>query len=277
MRLLLTVTAPVEVATALEGGADLVDVKDPRRGSLGAPDPAVLDRVARRLDGRVPLSVPLGDGPHEPAVTERRARAAAESGAAYVKVGLATRGPTSGSSPRSGGPPGSPAAVLEAARRGLQASGADATLVAVGFVDAPPGPGPRPGEIPEVAARAGAGAAMLDTLGKTGPGAPAALGRRRLGRWIRGARRRGLETGLAGGLDARSIRALAGLPVDVVGVRGGACSGGRAGRLDPARCRALRRAVDAADRGTPEGVGGGPVTRPAADGGAARRAGGPGW
>jgi hypothetical protein len=76
---------------------------------------------------------------------------------------------------------------------------------------------------------------------------------------MRGARRRGLETGLAGGLVARSIRALAGLPVDVVGVRGAACSGGRAGRLDPGRCRALRRAVDAADRGTPDDVGGGPV------------------
>ena len=46
-RLLVSVVAPDEVEAALEGGADVVDVKNPAEGSLGAPLPRVLLAVRR--------------------------------------------------------------------------------------------------------------------------------------------------------------------------------------------------------------------------------------
>lgn len=264
MRLLLTVTGEDEVATALAAGADLVDVKDPSRGSLGPPAPEVLAAVADRLEGRAPLGVPLGDGPHRPDRLARRAATAVEAGASYLKVGLLERAPDAptGAGARAGeqGTTADAGETVAAARRAVDAAGSGCVLMAVTFADAPEGAAPDPEAAVETAAASGADGVMLDTLGKGAASVVDGLGLRRLGRWARAARAEGLVTALAGGLDAASVRRLGGLAPDVVGVRGGACAGGRAGRLDPARCRALRRAVDRVSE-RPEGGGAGPGRR----------------
>lgn len=257
MRLLLTVTRAGEVPVALDAGADLVDVKDPARGSLGWPGREVLGRVAARLRGRAPLGAPLGDGPHAPRELAARVEAAARADAAYLKLGLlrraadadgaaATRADASGPE-RSARHGPDPAEVLRSARRALAGAGpggTSAALMAVTFADAPPGAAPVPERAVETAAAAGADGVMLDTLGKAGGSIVERLGVSRLRRWVRAARAEGLRTALAGGLSAPDLRRLRGADPDVVGVRGAACEGGRAGRLDPARCRALRRAAD---------------------------------
>src|SRR2546427_482948 len=46
--------------TALGGGADVIDVKDPARGSLGRPDENVLEEVRSALGGRCAVSAALG-------------------------------------------------------------------------------------------------------------------------------------------------------------------------------------------------------------------------
>ncbi len=88
MRLLVSVVSAVEARRALAGGADIVDVKDPGEGPLGAPAPRVLSEVVRAVDGAVPVSVALGDLPDLPHTAALAARGAAVSGAAFVKVGL---------------------------------------------------------------------------------------------------------------------------------------------------------------------------------------------
>lgn len=273
MRLLLTVTDVDEVATALGGGADLVDAKDPARGSLGPPSREVLAAVAGRLDGRAPLGVPLGDGPHAPGRLADRVETALEIGASYLKLGLLERPPGGGPAPGGGGPgpagategaPGLDAAgAVATARRAVEAAEGGAVLMAVAFADAPDGAAPGPEAAVRTAASGGADGVMIDTLGKDAGSVVDRMGLGRLRRWCRAARAEGLATAVAGGLDAAAVRRLGGLDVDVVGVRGGACSGGRAGRLDPARCRALRRAVDRAVRTAPvRPPGGSPRRRP---------------
>lgn len=289
MRLLLTVVDLAEVEVALAAGAGVVDVKDPERGSLGRPAPELVAAVAGRLgtdrgtrsgsaeggpgDGRpaggrgasspapargsppwAELSVPLGDGPHDPAEAEEAARFAAACGARYVKLGLLGHG----------GPASSGALLRRvraavaracpgAAGAGGRRDGAAAEVVAVTFADAPAGQAPSPLSLLDVARSAGARRVMLDTLRKSTSDLLSSHGRGRLGRWAREARRRGLGTALAGGLDARSLRRLAGLGVDVVGVRGGACGAGdRTGQLDPERCRRLAAAVAAGPTDRPE-------------------------
>ena len=44
MRLLVSVRSADEVAAAMAGGADIIDAKEPARGSLGAVDAATLAR-----------------------------------------------------------------------------------------------------------------------------------------------------------------------------------------------------------------------------------------
>ena len=51
MRLLVSVVSAVEARGALAGGADIVDVKDPGEGALGAPAPTVLSDVVRAVSG----------------------------------------------------------------------------------------------------------------------------------------------------------------------------------------------------------------------------------
>lgn len=248
MRLLITVAGPAELGAALLwGGADLVDVKDPAAGSLGAPSPGVVLRVARLLPSGTPLSVPLGDSPDLSAGARGRLAAFLRARPAYVKTGLL------GCDARA-------ARRVLAELAGLVARFSPATrLVAVTFADAPAGGAPVPDELPGIADEGGAAAAMLDTLGKRkGRGLLDHLGRGRLRRWVAACHAAGLEAALAGGLDGMGIRRLGGVPVDVVGVRSAACGGGgRRSALDPLRCRRLRDAVRSASRrssGSPRSV-----------------------
>ena len=88
MRLLVSVTNANEARVAVEGGVDIVDVKNPAEGSLGAPRPGVIERVREVVPPERPVSAAIGDLPNLPGTAALAALGAARSGAAYVKVGL---------------------------------------------------------------------------------------------------------------------------------------------------------------------------------------------
>ncbi len=56
--LLVSVRDAEEAADAVAAGADLIDVKEPRGGSLGATSPAVMAEVVRSVAGRRPVKPP---------------------------------------------------------------------------------------------------------------------------------------------------------------------------------------------------------------------------
>ncbi|MGH7675643.1 MAG: (5-formylfuran-3-yl)methyl phosphate synthase, partial [Gemmatimonadales bacterium] len=87
MQLLVSVAGAREARTALLGGADLIDAKDPERGALGAVTPGVLRSIYAAVHSRRPVSAALGDAVDEARVA-RRVSAAAAIGVAYVKVGF---------------------------------------------------------------------------------------------------------------------------------------------------------------------------------------------
>jgi (5-formylfuran-3-yl)methyl phosphate synthase len=60
-QLLVSVRSAAEAQAALDGGADIIDVKEPSRGSLGMADAAVIQEIVATVDGRAPVSVALGD------------------------------------------------------------------------------------------------------------------------------------------------------------------------------------------------------------------------
>src|SRR5205807_7285446 len=88
MRLLVSVISAEEARRALAGGADIIDVKDPREGALGAPSPRVLSEVVRVVGAAGPVSVALGDLPNLPHTAALAGHGAALCGAGYVKVRL---------------------------------------------------------------------------------------------------------------------------------------------------------------------------------------------
>lgn len=60
-KLLVSVRSAVEAQAALSAGADIIDVKEPSRGSLGCPDTATLNDISKVVTTHVPLSIALGE------------------------------------------------------------------------------------------------------------------------------------------------------------------------------------------------------------------------
>src|SRR6185295_10003832 len=96
-----------------------------------------------------------------------------------------------------------------------------------------------PPELPGVASRAGVHGVMLDTAVKDGASTFAALGAAGVSEFLAEARALGLTTALAGSLGPLELARAARLAVDIVGVRGAACDGGRDGVVSAARVRGL--------------------------------------
>lgn len=61
MELLVSVRSVIEAETALAGGAGLIDVKEPSRGSLGRADDEILQAIHQAVAGRCPVSAALGE------------------------------------------------------------------------------------------------------------------------------------------------------------------------------------------------------------------------
>jgi hypothetical protein len=243
--LLVSVARADEVADALAGGAEILDVKEPARGSLGRAEPSVLRAARSAAPPAIPVTAALGDtlpGPGR-GLDALAARAAelARCGAGALKVGLAgTRDTTRARR-----------ALEELRARLAETDAPPVRLVAVVFADEPGRP-IRPHDLPGVAAEAGLDGAMLDTLVK-GRSILELLGERDLSAWIDDVRARGLFAGLAGSLRLSDLARAAALAPDLVGLRGAVCAGGRGGRVVAARVRrALRGLAGAPPAGQAE-------------------------
>jgi (5-formylfuran-3-yl)methyl phosphate synthase len=231
LRLLVSVRDAAEAVRAVEAGADVVDLKDPAEGSLGAPRPDTVLRVRRAVPRDVPVSVAIGDLPHLPGTAALAARGAAECGAAFVKVGLW------GSSTEV------EAVALLRAVQDAVADRPDVAVIAGAYADAgrmPSRPLP-PRLIARAAAAAGVAGCLLDTGVKDGRGLFEWLAPGAVADLADEARAAGLLFAVAGSLGADDIGAVAALGPDIVGVRSAACRDGRReGVLDPERVRRLR-------------------------------------
>jgi len=211
VRLLVSVVSAVEARHALAGGADIVDVKDPREGALGAPSPVVLSEVVRAVDGAAPVSVALGDLPDLPHTAALAARGAAASGAAYVKVGL--RGVRSLDRA---------VAMMEAV---IDAVGDEVAVIAVSYADAGAlePPALDAALLPDVVERTGIAGALVDTSVKDGGGLYGWSSESSLAQLVARTRAVGGSFGVAGQLRLGELRRV---DADVVGVRSAVCSGG---------------------------------------------------
>ena len=215
--MLASVTGPDEAEIALAGGADIIDLKNPSRGALGAVDPALVRAAVERVAGRRPCSAVTGDLPMEPGTIRAAVDAMAATGVEFVKLGVF------------------PGADPEGALRALAPVAERVRLIAVLFADLAPDPG-----LLHALRDAGFAGAMLDTARK-GDGrlldhmpVPA------LRRFVSACRERALMCGLAGALEPPDIPRLLQLEPDLLGFRGALCAAGRTGPLDPARIALVR-------------------------------------
>ena len=229
MRLLVSVTDASEARVAVEGDVDIVDVKNPAEGSLGAPGPGVIEQVREVVPPERPVSAAIGDLPNLPGTAALAALGAAHSGATYVKVGLWGTSTTEEA-----------VAVLRAVRDALDGG---ATVIAAAYADAERvSGGPLPPRAVVAAARqAGVGGCLLDTAIKDGRGLFEWLTPEVLRALVAEGHAAGLEMALAGALRAEDLAAVRATGADIVGVRSAACRDGRrTAPLDAERIGRLR-------------------------------------
>ena len=238
MRLLVSVADEAEARAAVAGGADIIDAKDPRAGALGPVTDDALEAICATVGGRRPVSAALGDAAHETEV-ERRARARAALGIAFVKVGLAGIRDAARA-----------ASLVRAAIRGAAHEVACGVVVAA-YADWTLHTSPSPASLLTVAARAGAAGVLLDTADKHGPGLRLLVEPDALAAWVARAHDRGLFVALAGKLTADDLPFAYAMGADIAGVRGAACEGGRTGQVSVEKVCELRAACEVLDRDSP--------------------------
>jgi (5-formylfuran-3-yl)methyl phosphate synthase len=229
MQLLVSVASAAEVRAALDGGADIIDAKDPARGALGPVSSQTLDEIVAAVAGARLLTAALGDA-SSISDTEEAARRYAQAGAAIVKVGCAGIGDAA-----------RVRLLLAGAVRGAREGGGG--VVAVAYADAAED-GLSPSTLVPLAAGAGAAGVLVDTCDKQGPGLRAVLAPQALAEVIDAAHRARLFVALAGRLDDTDLPFLRQAGADIAGVRGAACGGARTGRVLAARVRQLRALCD---------------------------------
>jgi len=215
LKLLISPVNENEAVEAIAGKADIIDVKNPREGSLGANYPWVISRIRQLAPKEIEVSCTIGEAPSLPATMSLAALGAASTGVNYIKAGLWGLKTTEEA-----------VYQLQNISRAVKESYPSLNVVATGYADAERIGTVNPMFIPEIAYKANADFAMLDTAIKDGKSLFTFLEKDQLETFISKARDFGLKTALAGSLSKEDLPTIKELGPDVVGLRGAACANG---------------------------------------------------
>lgn len=216
--LLVSVRDAKEAAEALAGGADVIDVKEPNAGPLGAASMEAISAVIAAVAQSAPITVATGDlgdnFPWEDAPT----------GIAIAKLGLAG---------------GINRTWREQTARWVDRLPTTTAGALVAYADWQAAAAPAPEEVLSHAVEIGCAGFVVDTWSKGGGYCLDLLARGRTKSLIEKAITEGLAVVLAGSITAERVDEAASFGPTLVGVRGAACVGGRSGVVDAERVRAI--------------------------------------
>jgi uncharacterized protein (UPF0264 family) len=225
-QLLVSVRDSAEARLALVGGADLIDIKEPRAGPLGAASNGQIKTVLAQFRGVRTVSAALG----ELIDYDRSQAKTLPAGLDFVKLGLARC-----------------AARRTWRRLWREAAGSlkpAGRLVAVVYADAS-AKAPAAEEIIAGAVELGCAAVLVDTFDKTSGDLLHHWSLERIGELVDQVRKLGLLSAVAGSLGRPAIERILPLAPDYIAVRGAACRGSRLGPLDAELIAGLANLVHA--------------------------------
>ena len=224
MRMLVSVRDVAEARVAAQGGADFIDLKEPRDGALGGLPIDTIAEVVRALreqGSRWAISATIGDLPMSDLdAILAKVDAVAACGVDYVKVGIER---------------------VAQARTVLDAlAGTGHAIVPVFIAD-------RGLDVEHLAHACTLRfpALMVDTADKLAGSLFDVMSEPELRRFVGTVRASGALVGLAGALRRPQLAALRALGPDFAGFRSAVCAGDRSGELDPERLHALAAALHA--------------------------------
>lgn len=237
MKLLVSVRNGAEADAALAGGCDILDIKEPRRGSLGMADVAEIRTViavARGAPSLVPVSAALGEAADW---LESASIPEIPCGLTYVKMGTSRLG--------------SAKAWIDdwSAAQGRfltspHVRAQSAAWIAVAYADWEPAGGPRPARVLEAAARHKWGGVLIDTHSKRGGGLFDWMTPDELNDLARRAARWNIPFALAGRISLGDLPLLVEIAPELIGIRTAACYDGlRDGVVDATAVLAFKAAM----------------------------------
>jgi (5-formylfuran-3-yl)methyl phosphate synthase len=197
------------------GGADIIDVKNPKEGSLGASFPWIIKRIKEIAPTGIEVSCTLGDLPNLPGTASLAALGAASLGVNYIKTslyGLQTKDEA--------------VFMMQNVVRSVSQCNSTIKIAAAGFADAHRINSIDPMLIPEIALESKCDLAMLDTAIKDGKNLLDFLNSAKLKEFVSKTHSFGLTAALAGSLRKEDLPTISALNVDIIGLRGAACTSG---------------------------------------------------
>lgn len=198
--MLASVSNLEEALLAQRCEVDIIDLKQPAYGALGALAIEDVERIVRALAQKNRISATVGDLPMQPEILYAAVLTMAATGVDYVKIGFF--------------PGGDSSACIEK----LTPVSREHALIAVLFADSSPDYA-----VIEQLSQAGFCGVMLDTMDKAAGSLTQLTSMQQLHDFVTSARRYGLLTGLAGSLRAADIATLLPLQSDYLGFRGALC------------------------------------------------------
>lgn len=225
-RLLVSVRNANEARAALAGGADLIDIKEPARGALGAATTDVWSAVRAAVGDQRPVSAALGElGVIDLASFD----ADACEGLAYVKAGLAE------------------ATIDDRWRQRLRTLQerlpTPTQLVAVAYADHARANAPSPWLVLDAARELDLRVLLIDTYDKQHGPLWQSLSDAELHEFCLATRQAKIAIALAGSLSLACMPRALELEPEWIAVRGAACPRGRASEVASSSVSALKAAI----------------------------------
>jgi hypothetical protein len=211
MQLLVSPSSITEAKNST--AADIIDVKKPSEGSLGANFPWVIREIKEYVEK--PVSAAIGDFNFKPGGASLTAYGAAHAGADYIKIGLAFEGKDKARE------------LIEAVVRAVKWEFPEKFVVIASYSDYERMHAISPFDMAPIAAECGADYAMIDTGIKDRQSTFAFMDEKTLSSFTNENARLGLKTALAGALKFEDIDALKRINPEIIGVRGMVCGGDR--------------------------------------------------
>lgn len=219
--MLASVNSLEEAELVMEAKADIIDLKEPKAGSLGSLSIELVKEILTVVKGKCLTSATIGDLPMEPELICFATQAMAETGVDYVKIGIFPNGDLS--------------AVLD----NLSSIAIQFQLIAVLFADRHPDL-----KIIDKIKAANFSGVMLDTLDKSKGSLTRIMSLSEIARFVNYAKSLQLICGLAGSLRTEDISLLLPLQPGYLGFRGALCDKhDRKGQINVCEVQKIRKTI----------------------------------
>ena len=220
--MLASVNSLAEALLVLNAEVDIIDLKQPEQGALGALEVADVKNIVAEIAGRCPVSATIGDLPMQPELVFNAVKAMSETGVDYIKIGFFPGDDWQGT-----------------VNKLAELTGQNHALIAVLFADTQ-----FDFAIISLLKVAGFKGVMLDTMNKQSGALLQVMSMAKIVGFIAQVKKLELMCGLAGSLRLEDIPVLLPNKVDYLGFRGALCqAGNRVGQLNKQAVMQIKESI----------------------------------